>query len=412
MIIPIIVLIGVFILIAIRQIGNIKLQIWQIMLLGAIIVLITRQISVANALKSINLDVMMFLFSMFVIGVALEESGYLSFLSYRIFKRAKNINQLLLYILFGAGLASAVVMNDTLAIIGTPMLLLVARKYAINTKVLLLTLAFAMTIGSVMSPLGNPQNFLIATQANLGNSFITFFRYLCIPTLINLFAAFLLIKIFYKKQLNNNYQLNHSYESIKDPYLALLVKISLTILLSLIFIKIILTFLHFQIQIKLVYITIITALPILLFSKSRLRIITKVDWHSLIFFAAMFILMASVWQSGFFQLVINNLDINLISIPVILVVSVVLSQLISNVPLVAIYLPLLSHLGATDKEIMVLAAASTIVGNLLILGAASNIIIIHNAEKKAAITITFLEFAKIGIPMTIINIFIYWIFLA
>ncbi|MDE5012623.1 anion transporter, partial [Francisella tularensis subsp. holarctica] len=72
MIIPKIVLIGVFILIAIRQIGNIKLQNWQIMLLGAIIALITRQISVANSLKSINLDVMMFLFSMFVIGVALE----------------------------------------------------------------------------------------------------------------------------------------------------------------------------------------------------------------------------------------------------------------------------------------------------------------------------------------------------
>lgn len=283
MIIPIIVLIGVFILIAIRQIGNIKLQIWQIMLLGAIIVLITRQISVADALKSINLDVMMFLFSMFVIGVALEESGYLSFLSYKIFKRAKNINQLLLYILFGAGLASAVVMNDTLAIIGTPMLLLVARKYAINPKVLLLTLAFAVTIGSVMSPLGNPQNFLIATQAGLDNSFITFFRYLFIPTLINLFAAFLLIKIFYKKQLNNDYQLNHSYESIKDLHLALLVKISLTILLSLIFIKIILAFLHLQIQIKLVYITVIAALPILFFSKSRLRIIAKVDWHSLIF---------------------------------------------------------------------------------------------------------------------------------
>ncbi|MDE4976118.1 SLC13 family permease, partial [Francisella tularensis subsp. holarctica] len=87
----------------------------------------------------------------------------LSFLSYRIFKRAKNINQLLLYILIGAGLASAVVMNDNLAIIGTPMLLLVARKYAINTKVILLTLAFAKTIGSVMSPLGNPHKYLIAT---------------------------------------------------------------------------------------------------------------------------------------------------------------------------------------------------------------------------------------------------------
>ncbi|MED7818722.1 MULTISPECIES: SLC13 family permease [unclassified Francisella] len=412
MIIPIIVLIGVFILIAIRQVGNIRFQIWQIMLLGTIIVLITRQISITNALMSINLDVMMFLFSMFVIGVALEESGYLSFLSYRLFRRAKNINQLLLYVLFGAGLASTFLMNDTLAIIGTPMLLLMARKYAINPKILLLTLSFAVTIGSVMSPLGNPQNFLIATQANLDNSFITFFRYLCIPTLINLFAAFFLIKLFYKKQINHDYQLNHTYESIKDHRLASLAKMSLIILLSLIFIKIILTFLHFQIQIKLVYITVIAAIPILLFSKNRIRIIAKVDWHSLIFFAAMFVLMASVWQSGFFQLVINNLNINLVSIPIILVVSVVLSQLISNVPLVAMYLPLLSHLGASDKEIMVLAAASTIAGNLLILGAASNIIIIHNAEKKASITITFLEFAKIGIPMTLINIFIYWIFLA
>lgn len=117
-------------------------------------------------------------------------------------------------------------------------------------------------------------------------------------------------------------------------------------------------FLHLQIQIKLVYITVITALPILIFSKSRVRLITKVDWYSLIFFAVMFVLMSSVWQSGFFQLAINHLDINLVSIPVILVVSVVLSQLISNVSLVAIYLPLLSHLGKTDKEIMVLAAAS------------------------------------------------------
>ena len=194
--------------------------------------------------------------------------------------------------MFGVGLASALVMNNTLAIIGTPMLLLVARKYAINPKVLLLTLAFAVTIGSVMSPLGNPQNFLIATQANLDNSFITFFRYLYIPTLINLFAVFLLIKIFYKKQLNNDYQLNHVYESIKDPHLVLLAKVSLTILLSLIFIKIILAFLHLQIQIKLVYITVIAALPILLFSKSRVRIITKVDWHSLIFFAAMFLFLS------------------------------------------------------------------------------------------------------------------------
>ncbi|MDD5583261.1 MAG: SLC13 family permease [Candidatus Marinimicrobia bacterium] len=410
MIISIIILVGVFLLIAIRQIGNIKLQIWQIMLFGAIAVLITRQISPINALKSINLDVMLFLFSMFVIGVALEESGYLSYLSYKIFNRVKNTNQLLLIIIFGAGFASALLMNDTLAIIGTPMVLLLAKKYNITPKYLLITLAFAITIGSVMSPIGNPQNFLIATQGNIKNPFLTFLQYLFIPTIINLFAVFLVIKLFYRNHFKNDF-LNYSQEPIKDHRLALLSKISLILLLILILVKIAMAFLNIQMDFKLVYISIAAALPILMFSRKRIFIIKKVDWHTLIFFAAMFVLMESVWNTGFFQSAMNTLNINLLSISTILLVSVLLSQLISNVPFVALYLPMISHAGATIKEMIVLAVGSTIAGNLLILGAASNIIIIQNAEKKSGETITFLEFAKIGIPMTIVNVLIYGFFL-
>ncbi|MBS3087809.1 anion transporter [Candidatus Pacearchaeota archaeon] len=409
MIIPIIILVIVLILIAIRQVGNIKLQIWQIMLFGAIAVLITGQISPLNALKSVNVDIMFFLFSMFVIGVALEESGYLSHLSYKIFGRAKNTNQLLLLILFGMGFASALLMNDTLAIIGTPMIILLAKKHGISPKALLIALAFAITIGSVMSPIGNPQNFLIATQGNIDNPFLTFLQYLFMPTLINLLAAFFLLKFFYKKQFAN-VSLNHSQEPIKNRTLAMLSKMSLALLLILIFIKIAMTFLNIHLDLKLVYIVFIAALPILLFSKERISIIKKIDWSTLIFFAAMFILMESVWNTGFFQSTITTLNINILSIPIILVISILLSQLISNVPLVALYLPMLSHAGATTREMMVLAAGSTIAGNLLIFGAASNIIIIQNAEKKSGETITFLEFAKIGIPMTAVNLLIYWLF--
>jgi Na+/H+ antiporter NhaD/arsenite permease-like protein len=306
------------------------------------------------------------------------------------------------------GLGSALLMNDTLAIIGTPAVLHLAKKHSINPKILLITLAFAITIGSTMSPIGNPQNFLIATQGNINNPFLTFLQYLLIPTIINLFAAFLLIKFFYRDLFSNN-SLNNTQERIKDKQLATLSKISLTLLLTLILIKIAISLLNVQIDIKLFYITIISALPILLFSRERISIIKKVDWHTLIFFAAMFILMESVWDTGFFQSIISSLKIDILSIPVILAVSVLLSQLISNVPLVALYLPMLSHSGATAKEMVALAAGSTIAGNLLILGAASNVIIIQNAEKSRE-TITFLEFAKIGIPMTIVNILIYWLF--
>jgi|GEM_PF-2361196 Na+/H+ antiporter NhaD/arsenite permease-like protein len=52
-----------------------------------------------------------------------------------------------------------------------------------------------------------------------------------------------------------------------------------------------------------------------------------------------------------------------------------------------------------------------IAGDLSILGAASNVIIIHNAEKRSKETIRFLEFLRIGIPSTALNGFVYWFFL-
>jgi Na+/H+ antiporter NhaD/arsenite permease-like protein len=100
----------------------------------------------------------------------------------------------------------------------------------------------------------------------------------------------------------------------------------------------------------------------------------------------------------------------LTSVPVIMGISVVLSQFISNVPLVGLYLPMLMKLGVTGAGLMALAAGSTIAGNLSILGAASNVIIIQNAEQKSGETLTFGEFVRIGAPLTAVNIFIYWVF--
>jgi Na+/H+ antiporter NhaD/arsenite permease-like protein len=409
MIISIIILAAVFFLIVIRQIGNMKFQIWQIMLGGAIAVLVTAQISPIEAFKSINLDIVLFLFGMFVVGGALEKSGYLSYLSYKFFRRAKSFDQLILFVLFGAGFASALLMNDTIAIIGTSLVLFLAKKNSLPPKILLLALAFAVTIGSVFSPIGNPQNLLITINGAVENPFINFFKFLFTPTIINLFFVYLLLKIFYNGQLTKRLE-NNSEEQIKDFNLAFLSKISIAILLSLIIIKIFLIYLFPSFNFRLTYIALISASPILLFGKDKIKIIKEVDWHTLIFFVAMFILMQSVWNSGFFQSMINRLDMNLTSILVIFLVSIVLSQLISNVPLVALYIPILINSGASAKEMIALAAGSTIAGNLFILGAASNIIIIQNAEEKYGETITFLEFARIGIPLTIINILIYYLF--
>ena len=408
--ISIIVLTLVFILIAVRQIGNIRLQIWLIMLLGAVGVLITGQISLSAALKAINLDVLLFLFGVFIIGRALEESGYLSHLSYMFFRRAKSVSNLVLYILFGMGMLSAFLMNDTVAIIGTPVVLTLAKNNDLEPKMLLLALAFAITIGSVTSPIGNPQNLLISLHGGISNPFVTFFKFLLLPTIINLILAYLLLRVFYRRHFHHQ-TLDHSPSLIKDTRLANLCKISLITLVILVVAKIVIALLGVSLDFKLTYIALASALPIVLFSPKRFRVIKNIDWFTLIFFSAMFILMESVWQSGFFQYAINALHLELTSLSAILGISAVLSQLISNVPLVALYLPVLDQLAVSAKELVALAAGSTIAGNLTILGAASNVIIIQNAEKRGA-TITFLEFVKIGVPLTALNLLVYWLFLS
>ncbi len=408
--IPIVVLAVVFVLTATRHIGKFRLEIWQIMLFGAVAVLVTAQISPLNALLAINVDVILFLFGMFVVGEALVESGYLSHLAYRLFRRVKSADQLLLTLLLGVGCASAFLLNDTLAIIGVPVVMLLAKQCRAPPKLMLLTLAFAVTIGSVMSPIGNPQNVLIAINGNVANSFVTFFGFLFLPTLVNLFLAFLLLRFLYRRDLQKCV-IEHHEEPIRDQKLMLLSKLSLILVGALVTAKIITSLMNLQFDFRLTYISLIPAAPIILFSPRRAEVVRKIDWRTLVFFAAMFILMESVWESGFFQSVITGLNLKITSTVSILLVSTILSQLISNVPLVALYLPMLEHAGATTKELMALAAGSTIAGNLFILGAASNVIIIQNAEKKFGQTITILDFARVGIILTAINLLVYWFFL-
>ena len=170
------------------------------MLGGAVAVLVTGQIAPADAVHAINIDVMLFLFGMFIVGEAMVSSGYLSCIANRFFSRAKNPDQVVLFILFGMGILSALLMNDTLAVIGTPLVLALAAGRRISRKLLLLALAIAITTGSVMSPIGNPQNLLVAIGSGMASPFVTFAVYLAIPTLLSLLVAYGVLRWFYRSE--------------------------------------------------------------------------------------------------------------------------------------------------------------------------------------------------------------------
>jgi len=89
-------------------------------------------------------------------------------------KKAKSAYQLSFFLSVGLGLASSVIMNDSLVIMGTPILLSYSKKMGINPLPLLYTMAFSVTLGSAMTPMGNPQNMLIAAESGLKAPLIQF----------------------------------------------------------------------------------------------------------------------------------------------------------------------------------------------------------------------------------------------
>ena len=377
------------------------------MLAGACAVLVTGEISLQDALRAINPDVMFFLFGMFVVGEAIAASGLLVWIADQICRVAHTRDHLLLILIGVIAVSSAVFMNDTVAIIGTPLVLSLAFRYRIPPSAILLTLCFALTTGSVTSPIGNPQNLLIAMYWDPIDPFIAFASGLFIPTLISLGLVFLFMRgRCHREGAHAPY--TPDIPSCPDRRLHLVTGLSLLMLLLLIGIRIIGANFGGLAQFPLGIIALLSAVPILIGARQRVDLLCSVDWKTLIFFASMFILMQSVYDSGWFQ---ESVPFStLTTVPMILTLSIVLSQFISNVPFVALFQPVIASSELSASGMLALAAGSTIAGNLTILGAASNVIVVQQAEKYG-IPISFRDFCIIGLPLTIVQGGVYALFL-
>ncbi|HKL97568.1 MAG TPA: SLC13 family permease, partial [Methanocorpusculum sp.] len=184
------ILVVVFWLIVVRRIGKVRLPIWAIMTGGAFIALLFGTISIPDAFFSINFDVILFLLGMFVLGAALEKSGLLEHLSLKGFARAQTKKAVLFWFILLMAAFSALLMNDTVAIIGTTVALFCAARYTIPVKTMLFALCFAVTFGSSMTPIGNPQNLLIAISSGMQFAFLEFALYLLVPSLVCLYILY------------------------------------------------------------------------------------------------------------------------------------------------------------------------------------------------------------------------------
>jgi len=154
-------------------------------------------------------------------------------------------------------------------------------------------------------------------------------------------------------------------------------------------------------------------------SSERTQLLRNVDYSVLVFFAAKFVVTSSMWQSGAVSIITGWLPDpspadEAQSINVITAASLALSQVLSNVPFVALYNFVMIDSGFGEEYVaqwLMLAAVSTVAGNLTILGAASNVIVIEAAEARGVRAFSYFEFAKIGSVITAANITIYYGFI-
>ncbi|TAJ44538.1 anion transporter [Methanofollis fontis] len=379
------------------------------MLLGAIAMLFTGSVGPLDALRAIDPGIMLFLFCMFIVGGGLHRSGLLVSWSERVFGRVRSGAVFIVLLVMGAGAGSALLMNDTLAVIGTPLVLGWAARTGIRPQTLLFALAFAVTTGSVTSPVGNPQNLLIATQGGMDQPFVEFFAMLCVPTIIALLLVCAAIFFSDRAAFHRKIPVAAARpETPDEPSSGVLPAVALASILVLIAVRIIAGIIGGP-EIPVVAIAVAGAIPLLI-GPGRGDLIRGVDWATLIFFAAMFVVMAGVMQSGAVPVLLEWCGTGVPTIPVIIGGSIIASQFISNVPCVALVLPPLLGSGGGVREMCALAAGSTIAGNLTVIGAASNVIICGEAERRGKAP-GYLEFFIVGFPLTILQAAVYYAWL-
>jgi Na+/H+ antiporter NhaD/arsenite permease-like protein len=322
----------------------------------------------------------------------------------------------------GIGLVSAVFVNDAMVLVGVPLLIGVAARLRADPKPLLLVLAYGVTVGSTLTPFGNPQNLLVAVSGGFPSPVATFLEYLALPTAINLVVGGWFLRRVFRGRMPPADDHFRSLRESPTPFLPSggwarrlrahpVLWVFPGTLLILVTVGLVAAATRGP-SIPPWEIASAGAALLLAITPGRLRIGLGVNWRVLLLFVGLFVVVEGAVVGGVVTGLASVLPIPGPGHPVAVLsiagTSLVGSQAVSNVPWVGLQIPVLSRLGysaATPVAWMALAGASTLAGNLTLLGAASNLILVEAAEQRG-IRIRLGEFVRVGVPLTAITVLV------
>jgi Na+/H+ antiporter NhaD/arsenite permease-like protein len=379
--------------IAIGNYPNLRMNRSTIAMVAAVFLVFTGGITLEQAYLAINMDTILLLLAMMIINVNLSIAGFFQIVASKVNKVAKSPKILLALVIISSGILSALFLNDTICVMFTPLILEITLKLKRNPIPYLMGLATAANVGSTATIIGNPQNMLIGIAGKI--SFVKFLLYQLPVALIGLFFIWLIILLVYKSEFNGK-TFDQTVEFNAKIYRPLLIKSTITTIGMIV--------LFFSgVSVTLASLMGASALLITRRLKPQ-RVFQEIDWSLLVFFSGLFVITGAIETTGlgkFFFSVLKPISgestINLSF------VSVLLSNLISNVPAVLLYLPVIKTFANPEKGYLVLAMATTLAGNVTLLGSVANLIVAETAKKRG-INLSFVEYLKAGLPIAIITL--------
>jgi len=357
-------------------------------LLGAILLVAVGAVTPQQAWQSIDVPTLGLLFGLMVVSAQFRLGGFYSHFTRRLAELDVSPPALLAVVIAAAAALSAFLSNDIICLVMAPVLATGCLQRRLNPVPYLLALACAANIGSAATLIGNPQNMLIGQVLHM--DFLGYSLLALPPTLIGLVLAWAVIARVYRGRWILECEAPPLQIRPFDRWQTGKAFAVLAVLVAL--------FLAGQWPREVLAL----AAAGLLLTSRRMHsrdMLQQVDWQLLVLFGGLFVVNHALLQTGAPAALVTALEgrgVELSAPGWLMAAVVLLSNLVSNVPAVMLLLPFADH----PLDGAVLALASTLAGNLLIVGSIANIIVVDQAA-RLGVPISWREHARVGVPVTL-----------
>jgi len=393
------VFIGSYVVFALGKFPGMKIDRPGAAIVGAVLMFAIGAVRANDALHFIHFGTVVLLFSMMLVVAYLHLAGFFDWITELAVTRLKP-HHLLPTVIFLSGLLSAFFVNDIICLVMVPFVLTATRRMGVKPVPYLLAAATASNIGSTATITGNPQNILIGSYS--GIQYRDFLWHLGPVALAGLFLDWLVLWWLHFRAGVHELRTKITAEPPNIEHAAL-VKASLVAILVLV---------GFLAGFPPPLVAAVGA-AIMLITRTRdpHRVYQEVDWGLLVFFIGLFLIVGGAENAGITgRLLRLGERLNLQRLSVFTIVTAILSNLVSNVPAVMLLKSLVSRFSNPHTVWLTLAMASTLAGNLTITGSVANIIVVEKARQEAAIS--FSDYFRIGLPVTVLTLTVGWLWLS